>query len=99
MKNQSSAGCYFVIFICLFSLHAVSAESPASPPPPKNKSEKNQVLDFEDEIVEGSSAKPDLFYLFQKKNFNYKRLIKMRDNFLPEMKRTSEDLQRVRSKN
>ncbi len=84
-----------IVSFTLFSFQNVYAQTN----PGKSKGEKNQVLDFEDEIVEGSSAKPDLFYLFQKKNFNYKRLIKMRENFLPEMTRTSEDLHRVRSKN
>ncbi|MFZ3228699.1 MAG: hypothetical protein WA160_00715 [Pseudobdellovibrio sp.] len=62
----------------------------------KNKSEKKQTLNFEDELVEGSAQKPELFYLFQKKNFNYKRLIKLRENFLPEMRNTAEDVQRLR---
>ncbi|MEK6773852.1 MAG: hypothetical protein AABY64_07920 [Bdellovibrionota bacterium] len=57
------------------------------------------MLNFEDELVEGTAQKPELFYLFQKKNFNYKRLIKLRENFLPEMKKTTEDIQRVRSTN
>ncbi len=59
-----------------------------SPPP------QRQSVSFENELIEGSAQKPELFYLFQKKNFNYKKLIRMRDNFLPEMRRTSEDLQR-----
>jgi hypothetical protein len=63
------------------------------------KPERKKNLSFEDELVEGATQKPELFYLFQKKNFNYKRLIKLRENFLPEMRKTSEDLQRVRSSN
>lgn len=60
------------------------------------KSGRKQTLNFEDELVEGSAQKPELFYLFQKKNFNYNRLIKLRENFLPEMRKTSEDIQRLR---
>ncbi|MBX2988790.1 MAG: hypothetical protein KF802_12920 [Bdellovibrionaceae bacterium] len=60
---------------------------------------RKATLNFEDELVEGSTQKPELFYLFQKKNFNYKRLIKLRQNFLPEMRKTSEDIQRVRGGN
>lgn len=60
------------------------------------RKERKAELNFEDELVEGSTQKPELFYLFQKKNFNYKRLIKMRENFLPEMRRSAEDVQRVR---
>lgn len=61
--------------------------------------EKKQSLSFEDELVEGATQKPELFYLFQKRNFNYNRLIKLRENFLPEMRRTSEDVSKVRSGN
>lgn len=63
------------------------------------KKVKKQTLNFEDELVEGATAKPDLFFLFQKKNFNYNRLIKLRENFIPEMKRTSEDLHPTRREN
>lgn len=63
------------------------------------KKERKATLNFEDELVEGATQKPELFYLFQKKNFNYTRLIKLRENFLPEMRRTTEDIQRVRGGN
>lgn len=63
------------------------------------RKERKAELNFEDELVEGSTQKPELFYLFQKKNFNYKRLIKLRENFLPEMRRSAEDVQRVRGGN
>lgn len=63
------------------------------------RKERKAQLNFEDELVEGSTQKPELFYLFQKKNFNYKRLIKLRENFLPEMRRSAEDVQRVRGAN
>ena len=76
---------------------AVPAPAPtAGVAKPKGKSPRTQRLNFEDELVEGSTQKPELFYLFQKKNFNYKRLIKLRENFKPEMRKTSEDIQRIR---
>ncbi len=61
--------------------------------------ERRTTLDFEDELVEGTNQKPDMIYLFQQKNFNYKRLIKHREHFLPEMRETAEDVQRIRSDN
>ena len=73
--------------------HEAHAQSSNSKKPEKTR---KAVLSFEDELVEGSTQKPELFYLFQKKNFNYKRLIKLRENFLPEMRQTAEDIQRVR---
>lgn len=78
------------------STGATVPTGPSGPTVFRNKSEKKQTLNFEDELVEGSAQKPELFYLFQKKNFNYKRLIKLRENFLPEMRKTAEDVQRLR---
>ncbi len=63
---------------------------------PSAKSTRKQTLNFEDELVQGTAQKPDLFYLFQRKNMNQGRLIKLRQNFLPEMRKTTEDIQRVR---
>jgi hypothetical protein len=60
------------------------------------KSVRKQTLNFEDELVQGTAQKPDLFYLFQRKGMNQGRLIKLRQNFLPEMRKTTEDIQRVR---
>jgi hypothetical protein len=60
---------------------------------------KRTKIDFEDELVEGELKKPELFYLLQKKQFNFKRLIKLRENFLPEMRRDSDEVKRGRGKN
>ena len=53
-------------------------------------------INFEDELIEGEVKKPELLYLLQRKQFNFKRLIKLRENFLPEMSRTSEEIPRGR---
>lgn len=91
------------LFLVVTSLLTATALAQTPPPAAKSSSkssgEKKKTLSFEDELVEGATAKPELFYLFQKKNFNYKRLIKLRENFLPEMRRTSEEVQRGRSQN
>lgn len=75
---------------------APTAQAPNAQASTKAPSTKKQVINFEDELIEGSVDKPDLFYLFQKKNFNYKRLIRLRENFLPEIRRSSEDIKRLR---
>ncbi len=100
VKNSMSKTFMFAVLasVVTFSaldLHAQEQSGAAAAQP----AERKKTLSFEDELVEGSTQKPELFYLFQKKNFNYKRLIKLRENFLPEMRKTSEDLQRVRSSN
>lgn len=55
---------------------------------------KRTTVNFEDELVEGQTQKPELFYLLQQRNNNFKRLIKLRENFLPEMRKTAEDVSR-----
>lgn len=93
--------CCFTTLLVIFASQFAMAQSNSNIPLDKNnmvksKSDRKQTLNFEDELVEGSAQKPELFYLFQKKNFNYKRLIKLRENFLPEMRKTTEDIQRLR---
>jgi hypothetical protein len=65
----------------------------------KSEKKKETKIDFEDELVEGELKKPELFYLLQKKQFNFKRLIKLRENFMPEMRRDGDELGRGRGKN
>lgn len=91
--NKKNKAFWLALALSLFVFDVAIAQS--NPP----KKERKATLNFEDELVEGGTQKPELFYLFQKKNFNYKRLIKLRENFLPEMRRTTEDIQRVRSTN
>ncbi len=87
---------FVVMLSIILSFTVSSAQEGAASSPVR---ERRESLNFEDELVEGSTQKPELFYLFQKKNFNYGRLIKLRENFIPEMKRTTEDLQRIRGAN
>jgi len=85
----------FFLFLLSSSVLLAQTDSAVS----SQGKERRATLNFEDELVEGATQKPELFYLFQKKNFNYGKLIKLRENFIPEMRRTSEDLQRIRSGN
>lgn len=76
-----------------------SAPAPAKAGAKQAGGEKKKSLSFEDELVQGATAKPELEYILTKKNFNFKRLIKLRENFQPEMRRTSEDVGRGRGSN
>lgn len=71
----------------------------AKPAAKKSNQKKSTTIDFEDQLVEGAAAKPELFYLMQKRQFNYKRLIRLRDDFVPEMRKTAEDIERKGSGN
>jgi len=79
-RVKLKASLLFLLFVVSgFSVHAAEEK-------------KKATIDFEDELVEGELKKPELFYLLQKKQFNYKRLIKLRENFLPEMRRDAEEM-------
>jgi hypothetical protein len=104
IKDWKLLGLCVLFFVCVVQAEDAPADPQVFERSPAqaesgSKGEKKKALSFEDELVEGATQKPELFYLFQKKNFNYKRLIKLRENFLPEMRKTSENLQRVRSAN
>jgi len=73
---------------------APAASAPKKPAAGSGGDKRTQSINFEDELVEGEVKKPELLYLLQKKQFNFKRLIKLRENFLPEMNRTTEDVGR-----
>ncbi|MCC6276356.1 MAG: hypothetical protein IT289_00420 [Oligoflexia bacterium] len=60
------------------------------------KPTKRTTVDFEDQLVQGEVKKPELFYLLQKKQFNFGKLIKLRENFVPEMTQTAEDIEKTK---
>lgn len=98
MKAQLKKLVFIILFFCI-SIGVVLVSKSYAQDSDSGKKSKQQTLSFEDELIEGESAKPELAYLLQKRNFNYKKLIKLRENFLPEMRRTAEDVQRARSGN
>ena len=77
----------------------VTTQSSGDAKAPAVKGKKKETkINFDDEAIEGELKKPELFYMFQKKQFNFKRLIKLRDDFLPEMRRDADEVRRSRSK-
>jgi hypothetical protein len=75
--------------VILVSLSAVDAYAQK-----RGGRKQRAVIDFDDQLVKGELKKPELSYILQKKQFNFGRLIKLRENFLPEMRKTSEELKR-----
>lgn len=59
----------------------------------KGEGPKRTTINFEDQLIKGQNQKPDLLYLLQKKQFNYKRLIRLREDFLPEMRETATEIE------
>ena len=50
---------------------------------------KSKVIRFQDELIRGKRVGPGFISLFQGDRFNYGPLLKLRKDFIPEMRRTS----------
>jgi len=79
-------------YLCLFILFLFSFSSFAAPKNKKVKGKKRIMIDFQDELVEGDVSNPNIFLLFHKKQIKYSQLIRLRKDFLPEMRRTAREL-------
>lgn len=53
---------------------------------------KKTVIDFTDVAVEGELTKPEGSYAISKRKTTFKTLIRIRDNFNPELQKSSEHL-------
>lgn len=80
-----------VVAVSAFCISSL-AQSQSAPAPSKMPQPKKTTVNFEDQLIEGQAQKPDLMYLLQKKKFNYKKLIRLRENFLPELRQTGNEI-------
>lgn len=79
--NKQFRYCLIVLALCALPMTSQA-----------QKKSKRTTINFEDQLIKGANQKPDLLYLLQKKQFNYKRLIRLRENFLPEMRATGNEI-------
>lgn len=59
---------------------------------PTRQNPRTTVLSFEDELIQGDASSPDLFVILKNKNLNFGKLLKLRENFIPEMRQTRQDV-------
>ena len=59
---------------------------------PKVTYKKKTVYDFEDDLVEGELQRPDGEYIDTRRKAKHSSLIKIRENFIPEMLKSAEDI-------
>lgn len=92
-----------IIFTLLFSLGiqgsawAQEAEFSESDLQTSNSSQyKKFNVKFDDELVKGAAEKPEAEYLFQKGDFNFKRLLRLRENFIPEIQKGKDDMRGIK---
>ena len=53
---------------------------------------KKTEYDFEDDVVEGAFVRPEGEYLDARRRARHSSLIKIRENFVPEMLKSAEDI-------
>jgi len=51
---------------------------------------------FDDEMVKGAAETPDTEFLFQRSDFNFKKLIRLRENFIPEVQKGKDDMRGIK---
>lgn len=62
------------------------------------KKQKEKEFILEKELIEGSAKTTDLFYLLKGRVKDVPFLFKMKENFIPEMKKTLNGLNRIERK-
>jgi hypothetical protein len=73
------------------------AQKPAAKPGPAPAGgdvtyKSKTVYDFDDDVVEGDLVRPDGEFVDSRKAAKHSSLIKIRENFLPEMLKSAEDI-------
>jgi len=80
------------LLTCQIAAFAMASRALAQTADAGKKGTKRTTINFEDQLIEGRTQKPELFVLLQNRMNNSRRLFKLRENFLPEMRKTAEDV-------
>ena len=59
---------------------------------PSTEYKKKTVYDFDDDLVEGELQRPDGEFIDTQRRAKHSSLIKIRENFIPEMLKSAEDI-------
>lgn len=71
---------------------ALAAESKVIQEEDKTVFKKKTVIDFNDVTLEGELTKPEGSYLLNRKRTKFGNLIKLRNDFLPELQKSTDNL-------
>ncbi len=80
-----------ILSMLLFSNGSLGEETPGKTAVPPADSKKKIFIQFENELVDGQRESPGVDYLFNRKEANYKKMMKLRENFLSEVKKGKRD--------
>jgi hypothetical protein len=80
--------------VAAVTLSGVALAQKAAPPAEGgNVTYKSKtVYDFDDDIVEGDLVRPDGEFVDSRKSAKHSSLIKIRENFIPELLKSAEDI-------
>jgi hypothetical protein len=81
-----------LVSIVFLSLTTAQAEEKVVREQDKTVFRKKTVIDFTDVAVEGELTKPEGSYSVSKKKTTFKTLIRVRDNFNPELQKSVDNL-------
>jgi hypothetical protein len=70
----------------------VFAQAKAAPAGGDVQYKSKTVYDFDDDVVEGDLVRPDGEFVDTRKGAKHSSLIKIRENFIPEMIKSAEDI-------
>lgn len=96
-RTQSVAAVSMTLVAAMLMLGVTTAHAQEGAAGAQKKGSKRTTINFEDQLIEGRTQKPELFVLLQNRMNNSRRLFKLRENFLPEMRKTAEDVGRAES--
>jgi hypothetical protein len=88
----------YIIFLA-FLLFAISTFAQAEenaflvddPPAANVPVTKKVFINYEDELLNGAGPTPEADYIFTRSQFNFKKMIKFRDDFIPEATRGKDE--------
>lgn len=95
-------GGWLVLLALAAAVPALAADEKKADPAPKGPKviqeadkvvvRKRTVIDFNDVTVEGELTKPEGSYLLNRNKTRFQSLIKLRDNFNPELQKSADNL-------
>ncbi len=89
--SRKVMGVFFALAFSGVSTAAIAQTKPAGNGDNVQYKSKT-VYDFDDDVVEGDLVRPDGEFVDSRKAAKHSSLIKIRENFIPEMLKSAEDI-------
>lgn len=81
-----------ILVAAVLALGLASSGAFAQAKAAKVEYKKKTIIDFNDVTLEGELTKPEGSYLLNRKKTKFSSLIKLRDNFMPELQKSVDNL-------